>query len=101
MPSTLIRWFCDEVDIQDDTYTFTWDGADEIAELIDDIEEERLKFQWEDADENEYLEYKMYRSDVTNETVLEIYDWCDDDEVDEQRDLWESQINTLKQECGG
>ncbi|WP_235295756.1 START-like domain-containing protein [Portibacter marinus] len=100
-PSTLIRWFCDEVDIQDDVYTFSWDGAEEVAELIDDIEEERLKFQWEDADDDEYLEFKMYKSDVTNETVLEIIDWCDDDEVDEQKDLWETQINKLRIECGG
>lgn len=100
-PSTLIRWFCDEVDIQNDIYTFSWDGAEEVAELIDDIEEERLKFQWEEADDNEYLEFKMYKSDVTNETVLEIIDWCDDDEVEEQKDLWESQIQKLKIECGG
>ena len=100
-PSTLIRWFCDEVDIQDDVYTFSWDGAEEVAELVDDIEEERLKFHWEDADPNEYLEFKMYKSDVTNETILEIYDWCDEDEVEEQKDLWESQISKLKVECGG
>lgn len=100
-PSCLIRWFCEESDVQGDTFTFTWDGADEVAELIDDIEEERLKFQWEDGEEGEYLEYKMYKSDVTNETILEVYDWCDDDEVDSQRDLWESQIKVLKQECGG
>lgn len=100
-PSTLIRWFCDEVDIQDDVYTFSWDGAEEIAELIDDIEEERLKFKWEDADEDEFLEFKMYKSDVTNETILEIIDWCDDDEVDEQKDLWETQIKNLRIECGG
>ncbi|WP_235293019.1 START-like domain-containing protein [Portibacter lacus] len=100
-PSTLIRWFCDEVDIENDVYTFSWDGAEEVAELIDDIEEERLKFQWEDADDNEYLEYKMYKSDVTNETVLEIIDWCDDDEAEEQKDLWETQINKLRIECGG
>ncbi len=100
-PSTLIRWFCDEVDIQDDVYTFSWDGAEEVAELIDDIEEERLKFKWEDADEGEFLEFVMYKSDVTNETVLEIKDWCDDDEVDEQKDLWEKQISKLRIECGG
>jgi uncharacterized protein YndB with AHSA1/START domain len=100
-PSTLIRWFCDEVDIQGDIYTFSWNGAEEVAELIDDIEEERLKFQWEEADDNEFLEFKMYKSDVTNETILEIIDWCDDDEVDEQKDLWNSQINKLRVEVGG
>ncbi len=100
-PSCLVRWFCDAVDITGDEFVFTWDGADEIAEMIDDIEEERVRFSWEDADEGEYLEFRMYKSDVTNETVLEITDWCDDDEVEEQRDLWESQIKTMKTECGG
>ena len=31
-PSCLIRWFCDKVDIQDETYTFSWSGAEETAE---------------------------------------------------------------------
>ncbi len=100
-PSCLVRWFCDAVDITGDEFVFTWDGADEIAEMIDDIEEERVRFAWADAEEGEYLEFRMYKSDVTNETVLEITDWCDDDEVEEQRDLWESQIKTMKTECGG
>lgn len=101
-PSCLIRWFCDEIDIQDDTYTFMWSGAEEVAELIDDIEEERLRFKWEDADsEEEYLEFRFSKSPVTAETILEITDWCDEDEVDDQKQLWESQIKVLRQEAGG
>ena len=100
-PSCLIRWFCDEVDINADTYTFVWNGAEEIAELVDDIEEERLKFVWEDAEPGEFLEFRMYKSPVTAETVLEITDYADDDEVDDQRELWESQMRVLKQETGG
>ena len=100
-PSCLVRWFCDEVDITGDIFTFNWDGAGEIAEMVDDIEEERVRFKWEDANDGEYLEFRMYKSDVTNETVLEITDFCDDDEVEEQRDLWESQISKMRIECGG
>ena len=100
-PSCLIRWFCDTVDIDDDEYTFGWDGSEELAELIDDIEEERLRFHWEDADDGEYLEFRMYKSPVTNETVLEITDFADEDEVEDQKLLWESQIKVLRQECGG
>ena len=100
-PSCLIRWFCDEVDIQGDIYTFSWSGDEEVAELIDDIEDERLRFHWEDADDGEYLEFRMRRSPVTNETILEITGYCDDDEVDDQRMLWESQIKVLRQETGG
>jgi uncharacterized protein YndB with AHSA1/START domain len=101
-PSCLIRWFCDSVDITGDQFVFGWNGSEEVAELIDDIEEERLRFIWEDADDDdEYLEFRMYKSGITNETVLEITDFCDEDEVAEQKDLWESQIHALKIETGG
>ena len=101
-PSCLIRWFCDEVDIQNDIYTFSWEGSEEVAELIDDIEEERLRFRWEEAEsDEEFLEFRFSRSPVTGETILEITDYCDEDEVEDQRALWESQIKVLRQETGG
>ena len=100
-PSCLIRWFCDEVDIQGEVYTFAWSGADEIAEMIDDIEDERVRFHWQDSDDEEYLEFRFSRSPVTGETIFEITDFSDDDEVDDQKQLWESQIKVLRQETGG
>ncbi len=101
-PSCLIRWFCDEVDITGEVYTFVWEGSEEIAEMIDDIEDERVRFKWEDADdEEEYLEFKMSRSPVTGETIFEITDYCDEDEVDDTKQLWESQVKVLRQETGG
>ena len=100
-PSCLVRWFCDEVDIQGDTYTFSWEGADEVAELIDDIEEERLKFEWEDGEDDEFFEVTFERSPLTGETILRITEFCDEDEVDDQRILWDSQVKILRQETGG
>jgi len=100
-PSCLISWFCDEVDISDNQFTFVWSGAEEVATLIEDVEEERVRFHWEDSDEGEYLEFRMAKSPVTNETILEITDYCDSDEVDDQRQLWESQMKLLRQETGG
>jgi len=70
--------------------------------MVDDIEEERVRFQWEDADdEKEFLEYRFYKSDVTNETILEITDFCDDGEQEEVSDLWTTQIDKLRMACGG
>jgi len=101
-PSCLIRWFCDEVDIQDDPYTFSWSGSEEVANLIDDVEDDRVRFQWEDAEsDKEFLEFRMRKSPVTNETILEITDYCDSDEVKDQEQLWKSQITQLKSATGG
>ncbi len=101
-PNCLIRWFCDSVDITDDVFTYTWDGAEEVAQLIDDIENERLKFKWEDAEsDEEFLEFRFKKSPVTGETICEISDWCDSDEVDEQKQLWTTQMAQLRRETGG
>lgn len=101
-PECLVRWYCDDVDITGDTYTFIWSGSAEVAYMIDDIQEERVRYKWKNApNDEEYLEFRMYRSDITNETILEITDYCDDDEVQDTRDLWTSLVVEFKKECGG
>jgi len=101
-PDCLIRWFCDEVDITEDFYTFTWEGSDEVAELVDDIEDEFLRFHWENAEsDDEHLEIRLSKSEVTAQTILEITEYCDEDELEDQQRLWESQIKTLMLETGG
>ena len=100
-PACLVRWFCDGVDINNEIYTFSWDGSEENAEVIDDIEEERIRFRWDGAPRYEYLEFRMYLSPVTEETVLEITDFANEKEVDDLKRLWDSQIKNLRQETGG
>jgi len=100
-PDILVRWFCDAVDIQDEVYTFEWDGSEEEWEMVDDIQEERIKFNILDADDDEYVEFRMYKSDITNETILELTAFADDGEEDEERTFWENQIRKLKSACGG
>jgi len=100
-PDCLVRWFCDAVDIQDEVFTFEWDGSAEKWEMIDDIQEERIKFYIEDAEEDEFLEFRMYNSDITNETILELTGFCDEGEEEEERTFWQNQIKQLRIVCGG
>lgn len=100
-PACLVRWFCDVADIQGDYFTFEWAGIPQVAELVDDIEEELLRFKWVDGHENEYLEFRISTSPITDETILSITDFCDTDEVDDIKQLWDSQIKTMKKEMGG
>lgn len=100
-PACLVRWFCDEVDILGDIYTFNWQGYKQQARLEIDIEDEYLKFTWLDGDnEGESLEYRISTSPITNETILNIIDMADEDEVESQRQLWDSQVKAMKQEMG-
>jgi uncharacterized protein YndB with AHSA1/START domain len=101
-PSCLIRWFCDAVDIQGNTYTFSWSGAKEVAYIVEDIEDERIRFRWAASeDPNEFWEFRIFTSPVTGETILEVTDFCEEEEIDDQRQYWESQIRQLQKETGG
>ncbi len=100
-PSCLIRWYCDEVDINGQQFSFMWDGYPEEAELLESVENERLRFKWEESEEGAYFEIRMSKSPVTSETILEITDVIEPHEVEEQKLLWESQIKKLRQETGG
>ncbi len=101
-PSALVRWFCDGVDVEgDNLYTFEWNGSEESAELTENVEDELVRYNWLDDDrENEYIEFKLSKSPVTAETILVITDFCDEDEVEEQKQLWETQISQLRKETG-
>lgn len=101
-PSALVRWFCDEVDVRGDSlFIFSWSGFPEAAKLSEDIEEEIVHFEWLDEErEGEFLEFKIDTAPVTGETILTITDFCDADEIEEQKALWETQIRQLKKETG-
>ncbi len=94
----LVRWFCDSVSINRNNYEFYWDGSVEKATLLEYIEDTKLIFKWEDSDV--FLEYYIYKSPVTNDTILRITDYAYDDEVEDQIELWETQIDELRKAIG-
>ena len=101
-PACLVRWFSDEADVEGDRYEFTWNGNPEMATLVETDENERIRFKWDDADDpDEYLEFRMYKAGVTDQTVLEVHDYCDDDEVEDSKTLLRNQVIRLRQEIGG
>ena len=60
-----------------------------------------IRFRWlDDENEREYFELKMTNNELTNDFVLEITDFADIDEVGDSRELWESQVDTLRRTCG-
>ncbi len=99
-PACLVRWFCDDADIEADYYVFSWNGSSQYAEVMEDIEDEIFKIHFLDSDEGEFLKFRIYRSEVTDQTILEITDFCDKGEEKDYSLLWESQISNMKKEMG-
>lgn len=100
-PAGLQEWFADEVNQRgDDSYYFTWNGATDEADLVEKVEEEFVRFRWDYYDENEFFEFRIIQSDVTNETILQITDFADKTDVKDAQQLWMTQVNDLKHRVG-
>jgi hypothetical protein len=51
-------------------------------------------------EEDEYFEFRIEKSPVTNETILTITDFAEKNEVADQGLLWDAQIHDLMHRVG-
>jgi uncharacterized protein YndB with AHSA1/START domain len=102
-PSGLAEWFCDDVNIANNVYTFIWDGTEEEARMLNKKRDMFTRFKWI-ADEEEgnecYFEFRIKIDDITNEVALIITDFVEEDEREEASALWSSQVENLKHVLG-
>lgn len=101
-PSNLQEWFADKVNARGKIFTFDWDGTEEEAELITKKSEDRIRWKWlESEDDESFFEIRIQVDALTKDVSLIITDFADDeDEVEESKQLWENQIDELKQTIG-
>ncbi len=99
-PECLVMWFCDEAHTTENEFTFYWNESPESATVLWDSEDELLRLRWEDGDPDEYFEFHITKSPITEETVLTITDFADANGVNDAKKLWESQIKQLKAAMG-
>ena len=99
-PNGLQEWFADKVDQREDSFFFTWNGATDEAEFLEGTENEYIRYRWEYQDDDEYFEFRITQSPVTNETILQIIDFADKYDIKDQEQLWNTQIADLKHRIG-
>lgn len=97
----LNEWFADDVRIQGKKFTFVWDGTEQVAEMINRKDLKYVRFQWEeDEDEKTYFEFKLNVDELTGDVALIVTDFAEPDEIEDAKELWDSQINELKHILG-
>jgi len=102
-PSGLSEWFSDDVNIKGDVFTFMWDGSEEQAKLLTKKRDEFVKFQWLDQAEEglkTFFELRIKIDPMTNERAIIVTDHAEEDELEEAKALWGSQIGALKHVLG-
>jgi uncharacterized protein YndB with AHSA1/START domain len=99
-PVGLSEWFADKVDQRDHKYFFTWNGATDVAERLESVENEFIRYRWDHYAKDEFFEFGIDQSSVTNETILRITDFADKSDIKDQERLWNSQVSELKHRIG-
>jgi len=102
-PSGLAEWFADDVHLNGKNFIFIWDGGEQEAKVLMKKVNEYIRFKWlDDDDEGEdvYFEFRISKEELTGDVSLEITDFADEDEMDDNKDLWDQQVNGLQRALG-
>ncbi|HLU85019.1 MAG TPA: START-like domain-containing protein [Vicingaceae bacterium] len=100
-PSAMSEWFAEDVNLKDGIFTFSWDGAEEQAKVISKVKGKCIRFRWlEEEDDEAYVELKIETDELTKEVALIVTDFAYEDELEEAKMLWESQISDLHHVIG-
>lgn len=102
-PSGLSEWFADNVNSRSDKYQFFWDDSEEEALLLKKKTNEFVRFRWlnDEDDQDEYFfEMRIQVDEITKDVSLIVTDFCDEDEEEDAKLLWDNQISDLKQVLG-
>jgi uncharacterized protein YndB with AHSA1/START domain len=102
-PSGLSEWFADNVNSRGEFFTFIWDGSEEKARLSSKKTDEKVKFRWIDdnnKDTDFYFELRILEDEITKDVSLMVTDYAVEEDMDEVKLLWESQISDLKHVIG-
>ena len=102
-PSGLSEWFADNVNARTEKYSFFWDDSEEDALLLGKKANEFVRFRWLNGDDDQddcFFEMRIVVDEITKDVSIVVTDFAEEDEVDETKMLWESQIGDLKQVLG-
>ena len=100
-PTGLADWFADDVSVNGNEFTFTWNKSEQKAMQIASSNLSYIRFKWEeDEDEESYFEFRLHVIEITGAIALEVIDFVDAGEKEDTINLWDSQIKVLKRSLG-
>jgi len=97
--SGLAEWFADDVKVKGKKFTFIWEGSEQSAEMTLHKENRLVRYTWLD-EEDGYFEFRISQDELTSDVSLIIIDFAEEDELEETKGLWDTQIADLKHILG-
>jgi uncharacterized protein YndB with AHSA1/START domain len=94
-PSGLEQWFSDNVKSRGEQFIFIWENSEDHATLISKKNNHSVKFKWDEEDDDTFFELRIQIDDLTQDVALIVTDFADEDELEEAKLLWETQLSNL------
>jgi uncharacterized protein YndB with AHSA1/START domain len=99
--SGLSEWFADDVNVKGKKFTFIWGDAEQQAEMSLAKDGRMVRFNWlSDEDDDYYFEFRITQDELTGDVSLIIIDFAEADEIEETKELWNTQVADLKHVLG-
>ncbi len=100
-PMGLSEWFADNVLSDENRYTFVWDKNTETALVLHTKQNSCIKMQWEDDKNTDYyFELSIESHPLTGDIGLMVTDFALTNEIEDNKLLWDQQIDNLKRKTG-
>jgi uncharacterized protein YndB with AHSA1/START domain len=101
-PEGLTEWFAEDVNVDGDLFTFSWNKTEATARLAALKDNKFVRFEWLDIpdEESNYFEFKINIEELSGSLALIITDFADPEEKEDSVYLWDSQISDLKRVLG-
>ena len=102
----LSRWIADTVKEKDDCFTFIWGDIlshheERSAKILERVRHSHIRLKWDDDTDTEtYLELRMTHTEVTGGFILHITDYALPEDVESLHDIWDQNLDQLRQNTG-
>jgi len=97
--SGLNEWFADDVKVKGKKYTFIWEDSEQSTEMTLHKENKLVRFSLEE-DKESYFEFRITQDELTGDVSLIVIDFAEDNDYQETKGLWDTQISDLKHILG-
>ena len=72
-----------------------------MADMVSKKTNQHIRFKWESSEgDDSYFEFRIEIDDLTEDVSLIITDFAEEDEMEEAKLLWDSQVQTLLSHMG-
>ena len=96
----LKEWFADDAKMDGKEVVLIWNGVEQGLSIVGLRTEKYIRYRWSEDTDKTYFELRIMTSELTGNSVLCVTDFAAPEELQDAKDLWNYQMETLQRQLG-